>query len=132
MEKALRWLRAWGPVLLYGALIVFLSSRSDLPKVRLSDKLIHFCEYALLAFLVSRALFLLAPHKGAVRAALWAVALATAFGITDEAHQFFVPKRDASLGDLLADLAGSLTGAGLYLLWLQALRRLVPGRVERA
>jgi VanZ family protein len=40
-------------------------------------------------------------------AALCAVTLATAYGVTDELHQSFVPGRDASLIDVCIDLIGA-------------------------
>jgi VanZ family protein len=61
-----------------------------------------------------------------VRVAVLAAALAGAYGVTDEWHQTFTPGRDASLADVVKDLAGAVLGA-----W--GFRKLVPlvaARVE--
>lgn len=125
-----RWISALLPVLLYAGLIFALSGQSDLPSTRIWDKAAHFGEYAILAALLARALYLLSG-LGALRSALGAVLLATAFGITDEIHQYFVPGRDADLLDLVADALGSLAGSIAWMGWLQLcerLRRPAPSR----
>lgn len=119
-----RWIWALGPVALYAGLIVFLSSRSSLPGVGINDKLLHFGEYALLAFLVNRALMLLRPSASPRVLTLIAIALATSFGVTDEVHQYFVPRRDASFYDLVADFLGSVAGAMAYAAWADLRSRL--------
>jgi len=125
MRRLGKWAWALGPVAIYAGLIVFLSSRSSLPSVRLNDKLLHFGEYAVLAFLVNRALLLLRPSASPRTLTLLAIGLATAFGLTDELHQHFVPNRDASLFDLVADFLGSAAGAMAYAAWADLRGRLV-------
>ncbi len=66
------------------------------------DKAAHFFSYALLGFLLSRALN--NPRLGFLMGAL--------YGITDEIHQSFVPMRDASFWDWVADALGAYFGAG--------------------
>ena len=51
------------------------------------------------------------------------VGLAIAYGISDEIHQSFVPGRDASVGDLIADSVGAALGAGLVVYLLRRSRR---------
>ena len=64
------------------------------------DKLAHFCAYGLMATLWVRALAVsLRPRTAACLA--WLVA--SAFGVTDEFHQSFVPGRSAELADWVAD-----------------------------
>jgi VanZ family protein len=62
---------------------------------------------------------------GAVTVAGAAVALlaSSAYGVTDELHQHFVPGRDVTLGDLLADVIGAAAGASIAF----ALGRARPG-----
>lgn len=117
MRRLGRWAWAVGPVLLYAALIVYLSSRSSLPSVRFNDKVMHFGEYAVLAFLINRALLQLFPRWRVRQTTLGAVAFASLFGVTDEIHQYFVPNRDASIYDVVADVAGSAFGAMAYVAW---------------
>ena len=88
---------------------------SSLPGRRLphllhgTDKLIHATEYAVLGAL------LLAVFRAQGVSARWLIPLAVLcgglYGLTDEWHQSFVPGRDASLWDALADTVGSTLGA---------------------
>lgn len=140
-----RWIWALGPVVLYAAAIVALSSRTRLPEPGLLeaimrlfakspfaawfgfDKIEHFCEYALLGFLVARALRVLGlVGRGALALVMATTLAGAAFGATDELHQFFVPGRDSSIFDLLADTLGSATGATAWVLLSAAVRRLYP------
>ena len=110
-RKPLRvWLAATLPVVAYAALIVAVSSQSKLPKAPFNDKLMHFGEYAVLGFLLARAIWL-RWDRGLRHAGIFSILAATAFGITDEIHQYFVPNRDADVLDVVADFAGSLAGS---------------------
>ena len=75
------------------------------------DKLLHGLVYALLGLFFFRALRLRRP---AVLPAAWipwaAVVLAAAYGASDEFHQWFVPGRETSIGDWLADGIGACAG----------------------
>jgi VanZ family protein len=94
----------------YMSLIFYLSSQNyNLPKLPAnSDKLIHACIYFPLAFLLYLSL-----RTCGIRKHILAVAflLAGIYGITDELHQFFVPGRDASIGDAVANFTGALLGS---------------------
>jgi len=129
-----RWLWALGPVALYAGAIVLLSAQSELPSVgwlwKLRylysqsplgglfgfDKIQHFLEYAVFGFLIARAVQILSdPKRRSVRIWLVATLLGAAFGATDELHQYFVPHRDSSVGDLVADTLGTAFGAASWL-----------------
>lgn len=101
----------WFLLIAYCGLIFYLSSR---PALHVShDKIIHTLEYAFLGFLISAALrhyF----HLRALGLALAVVGLATLFGISDEIHQYFVPGRECSVWDALADFFGSMMGVLFY------------------
>lgn len=62
---------------------------------------LHLAEYALLGFL----LFNARQRLG------FALLVGTAYGLSDELHQLFVPTRVFSPHDVLADSLGSLLGA---------------------
>jgi VanZ family protein len=109
------WL--WAPVVLWCAIIFTLSSFSTLPgpPSGITDKHEHFVTYAILAALTLRAI---AGGRlaGVTAIGAFLAALFTAFyGVTDELHQAFVPGRDSSVGDFVADSLGGLLAAGLIL-----------------
>lgn len=77
-----------------------------MPDIAYGDKTAHLALYAVLAFLVARAM---APRGGAVRL-LSALAATLTFAAVDEWHQRFIPGRTASLADFAADAAGATAG----------------------
>jgi VanZ family protein len=106
---------AWVPAIGYMALIFTLSSfslrRTPLPK--LSDKPIHFVEYAVLAALVTFAFRRTRESWSVRRVAVASALLAAAYGATDELHQLYVPHRSASVYDWVADALGAAAMAAL-------------------
>ncbi|MCQ9208844.1 MAG: VanZ family protein [Omnitrophica bacterium] len=105
--------RFWLPVYLYAALIFIYSSLSSpvgIPKILYADKLLHFIEYAILAYLLARA----AKHSSSSRLRadfrIFAVYIAVLYGLSDEFHQYFVPGREPEILDLLADGLGAFLG----------------------
>jgi len=107
------------PAILYAGLIIAVSSISNLktPKiVNLQfDKIAHFIEYALLAFLVFRSAINLGSKITRNRAFIIASVFVLIFAQFDELYQKMVPGRDASIGDLAVDLLGA--ALVLILLW---------------
>jgi VanZ family protein len=100
------------PVVLYAGLIFFLSS-GPVPSTELEnipDYYLHFSEYSLFYIVLFWAI-----HEGfrplPGRGSYWLPAILTIlFGISDEFHQMFVPSRDASILDILADSVGAAAG----------------------
>ncbi len=91
--------------------------------VKISDKLLHFGAYALLAALWLAALRATWPAAGR-RGQAWLAALAaTAYGATDEWHQSFVVGRVADPWDWVADAAGAATVALLVTVWVTTTTR---------
>jgi len=115
-----RRLSIWGPVAVYAALIIGVSS---IPGRSLAvdwiwswDKLLHACEYSVLGALLARAV--------GVRLRPWvafsvAVVAAAAFGACDEWYQTSVPGRTGTPYDAVADLVGATLGALSVTLWRQ-------------
>ena len=108
----------WVPVVLYAGAIFYLSSQphpeEQLPSFLLkdvSDKVLHAVEYGILALLCYRAFRWAAGPAVAQQAVVLAIVTASVFGVTDEMHQAFVPLRDASWQDWLADTIGAIIGA---------------------
>lgn len=105
---------AWLPAVLWAAVLFLLSAipGQGIPTVHFPgfDKVVHAAVYAVAGALIFRALrrtTSLTP----VRAVLYAAVIATAYGVTDEIHQSFVPFREPDVRDGIADAAGGLLGA---------------------
>jgi VanZ family protein len=112
------FLRLWGPVCAYAALIFYMSSQShpedQMPFVtHFSDKVLHAVEYAVLGALCYRAFSGSRCESWRRQAILSAALFASLYGVTDEIHQAFVPFRDSSWLDWVADTIGGAVGAGV-------------------
>ena len=112
-----QWMLAWLPVAAYMALIFYLSSLphpdENLPKFlfeKVSDKVLHVIEYAVLAVLCYRAFRRAAGPFVMRHAVVLAIMTASFYGVTDEVHQAFVPFRTATWLDWAADTAGGVIG----------------------
>jgi len=105
-------IKKWLAVVLWAGLIFFLSHQPEL-KSGLPErwdsflaKLSHFLEYAILTFLLIRAL---QEHKLTKKKTLFlAVILAMGYAFSDEYHQSFILGRNASLRDVFIDSLGIL------------------------
>jgi VanZ family protein len=113
-----RALTLWLPVAVYMAAIFFGSSLSDPPMPSdVPDVSLHEAAYFGLTLLVIRALAR-GRWSGVTLATLaGAVAIAVAYGVTDEYHQSFVPNRHAELRDLGADAIGASAAAIVVGAW---------------
>ena len=102
----------WAALIVWAALIFFMSAQSNLPTPPAPgfDKWEHAATYALLAFLLARAWFpRLRRRKPAVRWGLVVLAV-FGYGILDEVHQAFVPNRSSDVRDWVADTVGGALG----------------------
>lgn len=131
---AKRWLW-WVFILVWGATLFLLSSRSQLPggpSFPHQDKVMHFLYFSGGGFCFALALlYARMPMKPAWLWTLWGALFGMMIGATDEYHQSFVPGRSGNdLGDLLADLSGG--GAGGLLAWalVRLIRRQHSARAE--
>jgi VanZ family protein len=110
-----RWFVAWGPALLWCVVIFGLSAipGAALPESTPegTDKLVHALVYGVLGALSWRGARLARPHHSQARVIAVAALIATLYGITDELHQAFVPRRTPDWQDGVADTAGGLVGA---------------------
>lgn len=119
--KKLRWI----PVILYAGLIFYLSSRPWPAPVELppgTDKVIHFGMYFFLGFGLIWA-FRATRLKMSSHLVMIAAVVGFCYGILDEVHQSFVPGRDASVFDALADGVGSVAGAWVGICAARLLRK---------
>lgn len=112
----------WFPLFVYCSIIFYLSSKTVIHVSH--DKMAHTIEYAGLGFLIARLLFHSYPKK-----IKWMILLApilgALYGVSDEFHQSFVPGRDSSGWDVLADFFGSSLGVLVYVA-IHRLQRLIP------
>ena len=107
----------WFLVLIWAGIIFFLSHQPDLKSNLPSEydfvlrKLAHISEYAVLTFLLIRALSQYKISKK--RILLFSVSLAILYAFSDEYHQNFIFKRAGAFHDVAID------SIGIFLIWLR-------------
>jgi VanZ family protein len=130
------FLQVWLPVAVYISLVFYFSSRSQLPgglTLGSFDKLAHFSEYFVLGLLLGRAARASLIGRPSASAWLLAVILGMAIGASDETLQRFVPGRDSSIYDFMADFAGVVLSQIVLDFFIRRRRRQEhPGRREVA
>jgi len=108
------------PLLIYMGFMWYLSSKppisSSFFKFPFADKLAHFAEYLLFGYLLARALSPGRASEGKVLIGVTVAFLALVWGFIDELHQSFIPMRDVSSLDIVADCIGAAAGGSLRLL----------------
>ena len=108
----------WAPVVAWMAVVFFVSSLSHLGRAgRVPDWVSHPIEYGVGAALVCRALEDGRRRALTMSTALTATLLTTAYGVTDEYHQSFVPGRTSDPADVAKDFAGAAAACLLYRGW---------------
>ncbi len=120
---------------LYGCVIFYFSSQSGIPDFvmpifSISDKSVHFLEFALFGGL----LFLAFSSAGwRPWDAVLAIVLGCVYGATDEIHQLFVPGRFGDPTDALVNCAGVLMAVAiLALIDRKMYPSLPPASLEKA
>lgn len=81
-------------------------SPGGIPDVTGIDKVAHFGAYAVLGLLVARALL---PIRQLSVLGIAFIGIAV-FAALDELHQNWIPGRDASIADWVADISGAIAG----------------------
>ena len=101
--------------LLWSGLIYWLSSQpGGDPRIQSlqfpgADKIAHFVAFGVLAALLAQTL----RDLGDTTSLVVAIALASAFGVTDELHQRITPGRDPNVLDWVADTLGAITAVAV-------------------
>jgi VanZ family protein len=113
--------------LLYMGVIFYLSAQQSLSlPIRVWDKSLHAVEYFALSFLLFGSFFY-GLEQSARRSAYFAIAVCLLYGLIDELHQAFVPRRDCSALDFLADAVGAIAAQVVIALgralWARGRRR---------
>jgi VanZ family protein len=128
-----RWFAAWGPAAFWCAVIFALSAipGADLPELPQNgtDKVIHAAVYAVLGALCWRGARRSRPQHSSGRVVAVATLIAILYGITDELHQVFVPRRTPDWRDGIADTVGGIMGALICAAFVSRRAR-SPARVE--
>ena len=100
----------WGVFLMVTALSRSLGPIEDIDIVTHQDKIVHFAQYVILAFLTFFALV-----RGTRRSRNFqlkvTIGAVMAYGIALEILQVLVPERDMSMFDLMANVVGAIVGA---------------------
>ena len=113
-ERAESAVKAGGFVLAWLPGVLWVQAAVLGPGVDLVSSLGHFCEYLVFGALLTRAVGVDRERSLAVAFAA-AVIAASAYGVTDELHQLFVPGRMCDPADWLVDTVGAAMGS---LLWI--------------
>jgi len=115
MRKALLF---WGPLAVYALLVVYVSltpkppEGPDIPGI---DKFYHFALYAVMGWLLARAVTSgSTAGKGARRVVVVAALAGFFFGVLMELGQEFVPERSPEALDAVANGVGALLGSIAY------------------
>ena len=110
------------PLILYAGFVILFSSIPNLggPKLKFLalDKIAHFVEYAIFAFLTYRS-FSQLPFRKPRTVYLLGFLFLISFAAVDEYYQQYIPGRHSDIWDLLTDLGG----ASLVLILLAITRR---------
>lgn len=129
------WVWYWLPPLIVMAVIFYVSGRSSLPQAQgqwldtVIKKIAHIAEFTLLFLFLVRAIKWtlevvgMGPRRTMERA-LWAALVGTAlYGVSDEVHQSFVPRRRANWYDVVIDVVVPLSLCLLWYGWRRFRRR---------
>ena len=124
------WVVAWGPAATWAVFLFLLSELQGVPRVvsfANNDKLIHFGLYAILGGLLAWGRI---RHPSALNHGIPLLG-GFLYGAVDELHQRFVPYRNPSWLDWIADISGVIVGYVLAGLLLTFLLRRLTGTTHR-
>lgn len=110
MDKFKHFLWFQFPAIAWVTAIFIQSSMSNLAAPDLGfdmqDKFFHVLEYAILGYLLRRALLFQNNNFIGKNAGWLTIVLGSLYAISDEIHQSFVPGRFAGVDDVIADIIG--------------------------
>jgi VanZ family protein len=107
--RAIWWALAFGAMVTQFVLSSIPGDQLVAPSFDFADKLGHALAYAAIAGALGLALSNHPPR----RAFAIAAGVAIVYGISDEIHQIFTPRRSASWDDVVADAVGAVIGAAV-------------------
>ena len=125
--KSVPFIYYWMPVIVICSCIFYLSGKSKLPSMPVHipqiDKVEHMFFYGVVGYCFRRA----SEHTKSIPAlyvypGIAAVLFCMFYGFTDEWHQYYVPNREVSILDWMADSVGGFLGQYIYAkAWVQQL-----------
>ena len=125
----------WLPVILY-CLAIYIQSdlpaSKHIPSFEFSDKVLHFFAYFVMGILFYRAYQTLRIKNDPRMLILLSVVSASLYGVSDEIHQYYVPFRDASIFDAIANMLGAVCGVYLYHRWVDYRRQKTEDKGQKA
>src|SRR5687768_11190855 len=115
-------LRYLWPAILWSIVVLFLTllPGEEFPEVQVVgiDKLVHFFIFGLVMVLSSFGLYKISAHTGAIQnPVLISFFYSITFGVAIEILQLFVPNRNFSLLDIIANVIGVALGYLLFNFW---------------
>ena len=127
MEKFKHFVWFQLPAIAWATAIFIQSSMSyiDAPDLGfdMQDKLFHAIEYAILGFLLRRAL-VFQGNQFIHRNVSWlTILIGGIYAISDEIHQLFVPGRSGEIDDVIADIIGIMLVVFAYFIGKQIKQR---------
>lgn len=93
--------------------IFYMSSKTGIKVFSWMTYVAHFSEYVILALLLCLALYVSTKLDGRTLLVV-ALVVASAYGISDEFHQSFVPTRQPDVMDWLIDTIGATVAVGVW------------------
>lgn len=120
MKRPAKLRTHWIPPLIWATILFALSSGPgpEIPiDVKHIDKIQHAGAFAVLGGLVSRAVAFGVPALGAGKRVVVSGVAATLYGVSDEIHQRYVPRRSPDVLDVVADATGGFLGALAHTAW---------------
>lgn len=123
-RKVLIW---WIAALVWMAVIFYFSSKPASAVLKLlPDYVFHFIEYAILAWLLFEAWLNLGKQWSLKKVSFITFFIVVWYAVTDEFHQVFVPTRDASLSDLVADWLAALVIISVAVIYTRKKSKKIP------
>lgn len=124
MSGTRRFVKYHLPVVLYAGAVIALSSIPNLSrppiKILAADKIAHFIEYGIFAWVVFRSFSNIGRNFPLRRAFYLSAGFILVFALFDEYYQRFVPGRHFDVYDLLTDAGGAVLV--LLLVWMKKKR----------
>ncbi|MFQ6113914.1 MAG: VanZ family protein [bacterium] len=106
------------PAILWALVIFFFSSLPSSAVKSLSpqldDLVLHFIEFSIFGFLLTRAI-IQNPHRISWKLCIVVALIGIVYAASDETHQLFVQGRFATVSDFLADSIGVIFGMSIFI-----------------